>query len=82
VQLVGAKVIVWAEERLVLVIRRSETDPREPLTWDLPGGVVDRGEDPGDGAMREVLEETGISLDKSPMMPPTMNENKSSEPER
>jgi 8-oxo-dGTP pyrophosphatase MutT (NUDIX family) len=30
--------------------------------WSLPGGGLHRGEDPVDGAIREVFEETGITL--------------------
>jgi 8-oxo-dGTP pyrophosphatase MutT (NUDIX family) len=33
-----------------------------PLTWDLPGGIVDEGEDARKAALREVAEETGIKL--------------------
>lgn len=30
--------------------------------WSFPGGGLKRGEDPANGAIREVLEETGITL--------------------
>jgi 8-oxo-dGTP pyrophosphatase MutT (NUDIX family) len=61
--LAGAKVFVLDDFGRVLVIRRSKTDPRRPLTWDIPGGVVESDEDPGVAAVREVWEETGISLE-------------------
>lgn len=44
----------------VLLIRRAI----EPWfgEWDIPGGFVDDGEHPEDGARRELLEETGLDL--------------------
>ncbi|MDO5065783.1 MAG: NUDIX hydrolase [Propionibacteriaceae bacterium] len=37
------------------------TEPTYKQDWELPGGVVDPGESPRLGAMREVLEEVGIT---------------------
>jgi ADP-ribose pyrophosphatase len=31
----------------------------EAFTWELPAGLVERGEDPAEGCQRELLEETG-----------------------
>lgn len=44
----------------ILLIRRAI----EPWfgEWDIPGGFVDAGEHPEDGARRELLEETGLDL--------------------
>lgn len=32
-------------------------------TWAIPGGALDRGEEPLAGALRELVEETGVTLD-------------------
>jgi 8-oxo-dGTP diphosphatase len=42
---------------IVLVARRFE-----PLGWALPGGFVETGERVEDAAVREALEETGLSV--------------------
>ena len=59
---VAQKAILIREDGLILAIRRSKTDPNRPLTWDLPGGDVEYGEDLIDAIKREVKEETRISL--------------------
>lgn len=41
----------------VLLVKATYRDK-----WTLPGGVVERGESPRDGARREVFEELGIDL--------------------
>jgi ADP-ribose pyrophosphatase len=33
----------------------------EAYAWELPAGLVDKGEDPADGCRRELLEETGLT---------------------
>lgn len=57
---VVVKVAVFDEQDNLLLIRRSETDKRRPLQWDVPGGMVDEGEDYSVAAARELSEETGI----------------------
>lgn len=47
----------------LLAIRRSQTAPVRPLHWDLPGGDLDYGEDPIQGIIREVIEETGLTIE-------------------
>jgi 8-oxo-dGTP diphosphatase len=44
-------------DRVVLVARRFE-----PIGWALPGGFVDEGETVEAAAVREVQEETGLSV--------------------
>lgn len=32
------------------------------FSWEIPGGVIERGEDPVAAGMRELLEETGYAM--------------------
>jgi len=43
-----------------LILKRNE----EPFAgeWDLPGGFVEMGESPGEAVVREVTEETGLTV--------------------
>jgi ADP-ribose pyrophosphatase YjhB (NUDIX family) len=50
---------VCLRDGAVLLARLTGTDPR----WTLPGGGLDHGEDPRDGAIREVEEETGYRVE-------------------
>jgi bis(5'-nucleosidyl)-tetraphosphatase len=52
----------------VVMVRFSADFPRYLMLrafnyWDFPKGVVESGEDPLEAAMREVLEETGLTLE-------------------
>ena len=44
----------------VLLARRA-VEPRKGF-WDVPGGFLEAGEHPEDGARRELLEETGLTI--------------------
>lgn len=58
-----AKAIVFNAEGKLLALRRSETDDRRPLQWDVPGGWVEECEDFAEATVRETQEEAGIDLD-------------------
>lgn len=55
------KAVAYDDQGKVLLIRRSQTAPRRPLEWDIPGGFLDK--DDGsyrEACLRELREETGI----------------------
>jgi ADP-ribose pyrophosphatase YjhB (NUDIX family) len=56
-------VVLLPMEGGVVVIRRN-TEPRKG-TLTLPGGYIDYGESWQEGAQRELLEETGIEIDRN-----------------
>ena len=51
--------VVCLRDGAVLLARLNGAEPR----WTLPGGGLDHGEDPRDGAIREVEEETGYRVE-------------------
>ncbi|MGH9120251.1 MAG: NUDIX hydrolase [Acidimicrobiales bacterium] len=44
----------------LLLVRLAQGPADRPRPWTLPGGGLDHGEDPADGALRELDEETGF----------------------
>lgn len=56
---VGVGVIIIHNERVLLIQRRG---PHGGGTWSTPGGHLDHGETPDVCAIREVYEETGITV--------------------
>jgi len=58
---VAAGVLLFDEQDRVLLV-----DPTYKAGWEFPGGVVEPGEAPARAGMREVTEETGLTLDDVP----------------
>jgi 8-oxo-dGTP diphosphatase len=54
-----AKALVVNDNK-ILILRRSASDVRRPLQWDIPGGSIESGEDIKQACVREVAEESGI----------------------
>lgn len=59
-------VIVDEAGRVVLTARRSF---KGELTWGLPKGLVEKGEDPVEAALREAREETGLESEALSPLP-------------
>lgn len=60
---VSQKAIIFRKDGRFLTIRRTKTAPSRPLYWDLPGGELDYGEEAKTGMIREIKEETGLTID-------------------
>lgn len=60
-QVVAKALLLDASNNFLLLIR-SDTHPALAGYPDLPGGTIEENEEPGDGLIREVSEETGIII--------------------
>jgi 8-oxo-dGTP diphosphatase len=58
--IVGVGVLIEEDGRYLLVKRAAEPDAG---LWSIPGGLIDVGEKAADAAVREALEETGLSVE-------------------
>lgn len=61
----AAGILFVAPDGEVLLLRRSAGEENFPGHWSLPGGGVDEGESPEEGALREAREEMGVDADGS-----------------
>ena len=60
--IVSIYAVLRNEKGEFLLLRRSENSHSNPGKWDLPGGKLIRGEPLEEAVVREVWEETGISI--------------------
>ncbi|HEV7754974.1 MAG TPA: NUDIX hydrolase [Mycobacteriales bacterium] len=65
---VGAVVLLRSPDGALLLLRQ-----RPWKGWSLPGGLLDRLEEPADGARREVAEEIGLHLGPDELLPAVPN---------
>jgi 8-oxo-dGTP diphosphatase len=56
--------IIFNDNAEILLTRRSRENDVLPGFWDVPGGTLENGEAPEDGAAREALEESGLKIGK------------------
>lgn len=57
-----ASCIVFDNKDRILIIKRSKSDSWKPGWWDIPGGHMEEGEIPVEGATRETDEESGLTV--------------------
>ena len=60
--IISVYALIRNEKGEFLLLRRSENSRTNPGKWDLPGGKVNPDESLKEGVIREVWEETGISI--------------------
>lgn len=60
--IVSIYAIIRNEKGEFLLLKRSERSHSNPGKWDLPGGKLIRGEPLEEAVVREVWEETGVSI--------------------
>ena len=59
--------VIFNTKHEVLIIKRSKINDVLPEYWDIPGGTLEDGEDPKEGAIRETKEEANLII-KNPRL--------------
>jgi len=62
------KAVVTDDSGRILLVRKSDEDPNQPGRWELPGGRLKPSEDVVAHMIREVREETGLSVSPGPLI--------------
>jgi 8-oxo-dGTP diphosphatase len=61
--IVSARSLIRSDRNKILLLQRSESDLYNSSNWELPGGKVEPGTTIKETQIREVFEETGISIE-------------------
>ena len=61
--MLGSVVVIFDKEGKILILQRAAISHWMPLRWCLPGGLIDEGERPIEAAVREVREETTLTIE-------------------
>ena len=59
----GSVVLVLGAANELLILKRPAWVSWAPSKWGLPGGAIEEGETPMEGAIREAMEETTLSVE-------------------
>jgi len=70
----SVKVVIRDGRGRRLLLRRSARSKGNPGRWDLPGGKLETGENFSVGLLREVKEETGLTISISGVLGATESE--------
>ena len=57
----AAKALIIKDKK-ALILKRRPNDVHKPGKWDIPGGRLEKGENPHDGLKREVKEEAKMDI--------------------
>lgn len=63
-----AKAVLLDSNGSFLLLTRSDTHPALAGYFDLPGGMIEPGEEPGEAVTREIKEETGLDVSDPKVM--------------
>jgi|GEM_PF-611864 len=61
--IIGCSVIIYDNDKKVLISKRSKTKSKFPLFWETVGGTLENEESPEECIRREVKEELNCSID-------------------
>jgi 8-oxo-dGTP diphosphatase len=58
----AVRILLFNENGQILLLQRSKRSKTNPGKWELPGGKIDAGESFDTALTREILEETGLTI--------------------